>query len=75
MKKDMIRKSKIEAKDIEKQEENKDMPNGGIIQFVKILLPGIVLGILGNMFFGADGALIGFFIGIIIGFILMMRGV
>ena len=62
MKKNVVEKSKIETKDIKKQEEKKSMPNGGIIHFVKILLPGIVLGILGNMFFGVNGALIGFLI-------------
>jgi hypothetical protein len=75
MKKDIIRKTKIETKDIKKIEENKDMPNGGIFRFITILLPSILLGILGNMLFGAEGALIGFFIGLIIGVILTFRGV
>ena len=75
MKRNIVGKSKIEIKDVEKQEENKNMPNGGILRFVTILVPAIILGILGNMFFGAEGALIGFLIGLIIGGILMFRGV
>lgn len=75
MKRNIVEKPKIETKDIEKQEENGNMPNGEIIYFIRILMPGIILGILGNIFFGANGALIGFFIGIMIGFILRIRGV
>ena len=58
-------------------------PNGGfsfdlaffIIYFIRILLPGVVLGILGNIFFGINGALAGFMIGIMISFALKFRGV
>jgi len=76
MKKNAIEKPKIEAEDIKKRkEEEENMPNGEIILFIRILLPGIILGILGNIFFGASGALIGFFIGMILGFLLRMRGV
>jgi hypothetical protein len=75
MERNIKRKSNIEIKDSVNQGENNNMPNGGIIRFITILVPAIILGILGNTLFGAEGAMIGFLIGLIIGAILIYRGV
>lgn len=65
----MIEKSKREINYIEKQEENKNMPDGifGITINPRALLGALALGIIGGLIFNVLGAIIGFIIGWFIG--------
>jgi len=72
MKKNIKEKSKKEAKDIIKKEENKEMPNGifRITINPKALLGALFIGIIGGLLFGVLGVIIGFIVGGIIGTII-----
>lgn len=75
MKKDIIEKSKKGMKDIDKQEENKNMPNGLIAFNPRILVGGMLVGILGWFIAGPIGAIVGFMVGGIIGLLSRFLGV
>lgn len=66
MKKDIIEKAKIETKDIKKQEEKESMPNGIAVN-PKIIVGGILVGIIGWIIAGPIGAVFGFVIDGLIG--------
>jgi len=75
MKKNIKRKTKIEKKDIQKQEERESMPNGFITFNPRIIVGGILVGLLGWFIAGPIGAIVGFIAGGIIGFLSRFLGV
>ena len=72
---DMIEKSNIDVNYIEKQEEIENMPNGLIAFNPRILVGGMLVGILGWFIGGPIGAIVGFMIGGTLGLLTRFLGV